>query len=85
VKPSVKYQVIYKHRDKYGISEMCRFFNVSRSGYYKYLNRKDRPDKDIELANQIRECQDFHHKTYGYRIQTKAKLTPLEKRCQYVA
>ena len=64
---------------------MCRFFNVSRSGYYKYLNRKDRPDKDIELANQIRECQDFHHKTYGYRIQTKAKLTPLEKRCQYVA
>ena len=67
MKPSVKYQVIYKHRDKYGISEMCRFFNVSRSGYYKYLNRKDRPDKDIELANQIRECQDFHHKTYGYR------------------
>ena len=67
MKPSVKYQVIYKHRDKYRISEMCRFFNVSRSGYYKYLNRKDRPDKDIELANQIRECQDFHHKTYGYR------------------
>ena len=67
MKPSVKYQVIYKYRDKYKISEMCRFFNVSRSGYYKYLNRKDIPDRDLPLANKIRECQDINHKTYGYR------------------
>ena len=67
MKPSVKYQVIYKYRDKYKISEMCRFFNVSRSGYYKYLNRKDIPDRDLPLANKIEECQDINHKTYGYR------------------
>ncbi len=67
MKPSVKYQVIYKYRDKYKISEMCRFFNVSRSGYYKYLNRKDIPDRDLPLANKIEECQNINHKTYGYR------------------
>lgn len=67
MKPSIKYQVIYKHRDKYGVSVMCRFFNVSRSGYYKYLNRKDIPAKDLELAKKIGECQEINHRTYGYR------------------
>ena len=67
MKPSVKYQVIYRHRDKYSISEMCRFFSVSRSGYYKYLSRKDSSDRDLPLANKIEECQDIHHRTYGYR------------------
>ena len=67
MKPAIKYQVIYKHRNKYSISEMCRFFNVSRSGYYKYLNRKDIPDRDLPLANKIEECQNINHKTYGYR------------------
>ena len=46
---------------------MCRFFKVSRSGYYKYLSRKDIPDRDLPLANKIEECQDINHKTYGYR------------------
>ncbi|MCH5299633.1 MAG: IS3 family transposase [Ruminococcus sp.] len=59
--------MIYKHREEYSISEMCRFFNVSRSGYYKYLNRKDIPAKDLELANKIAECQDKNYRTYGYR------------------
>ena len=67
MKPSIKYQVIEKHKDHYSISEMCRFFKVSRSGYYKYLNRKDKPAKDLGLANKIEECQIENHKTYGYR------------------
>ena len=46
---------------------MCRLFGVSRSGYYKYLSRKDILDKDLQLANKIEECQEIHHKTYGYR------------------
>ena len=67
MKPAIKYQIIYKHRGKYSISEMCRLFKVSRSGYYKYLSRKDILDKDLRLANKIEECQEIHHKTYGYR------------------
>lgn len=46
---------------------MCRFFEVSRSGYYAYLKRKAIPDKDLPLAEKIRECQEENHRTYGYR------------------
>ena len=63
----IKYQIIFKHKDKYSISEMCRFFEVSRSGYYAYLKRKDIPDKDLPLAEKIKECQEESHRTYGYR------------------
>ena len=59
--------VIYRHRDQYSISEMCRFFNVSRSGYYDYVKRMDVPDRDLPLAEKIRECQEKCGKTYGYR------------------
>ena len=67
MKPLVKYQVIEKHKDQYSISEMCKFFGVSRSGYYKYLKRKDLPPKELYLANKIAECQAESHRTYGYR------------------
>lgn len=59
--------VIYRHKEKYGISEMCRFFKVSRSGYYDYVKRMEIPVKDLPLAEKIRECQDKNGKTYGYR------------------
>ncbi len=59
--------VIYRHRDKFSISEMCRFFNVSRSGYYDYVKRMDVPSKDLSLAEKIKECQNKCGKTYGYR------------------
>ena len=59
--------VIYRHKDKYSISEMCRFFEVSRSGYYDYVKRMDIPAWDLPLADKIRECQEHSHRTYGYR------------------
>lgn len=59
--------VIYRHKNKYSISEMCRFFSVSRSGYYDYVKRMDIPAKDWPLAKKIKECQEKCGKTYGYR------------------
>ncbi len=59
--------VIYRHKDKYSISEMCRFFEVTRSGYYDYVKRMEIPAKDLPLAEKIRECQEKCGKTYGYR------------------
>ena len=59
--------VIYRHRSKYSISEMCRFFNVSRSGYYGYVSRMDISARDMPLAEKIFECQKECGKTYGYR------------------
>ena len=67
MKTSVIFMVIYRNKDKYSISEMCRFFNVSRSGYYDYVKRMDIPSKDLPLAEKIKECQDKCGRTYGYR------------------
>ena len=67
MRTSVKFMVIYRHREKYSISEMCRFFDVSRSGYYDYVKRMDIPAKDLPLAEKIKECQIKNGKTYGYR------------------
>ena len=67
MKPSVKYRVIYRHKDKYSISEMCRFFGISRSGYYDFVARMEVPDKDLLIAEKIKECQSKCGKTYGYR------------------
>ena len=67
MKPKIKYMVIYRHKEQYSISEMCRFFGVSRSGYYDYVNRIDTPAWDLPLAEKIRECQEKCGKTYGYR------------------
>jgi len=46
---------------------MCGFFEVSRSGYYAWVKRTARPDKDEFLGNLIRECQTKTRHTYGYR------------------
>ena len=46
---------------------MCKFFKVSRSGYYAFLKQMDIPDRDLPLAEKIRECQNGSHRTYGYR------------------
>ena len=67
VRPKVKYAVIYRHRDAYPVSVMCKFLNVSRSGYYAFVKRLGQPEHDAELAEQIRECQKITDKTYGYR------------------
>ena len=67
MRTSVKYMVIYRNKDKYSISEMCRFFDVSRSGYYDYVKRMDIPARDLPLAEKIKECQAKNGKTYGYR------------------
>ena len=67
MRASVKYVINYRRKDKYSISEMCRFLSVSRSGYYDFVKRMDIPSKDLPLAEKIRECQEKCGKTYGYR------------------
>ncbi len=52
MKASIKYQVIFKHKDKYSINSMCKFFGVSQSGYYAFLKRMDTPDRDLPLAEK---------------------------------
>jgi len=67
VRPKVKYHVIHMNRDCYPVSVMCKFFQVSRSGYYDFVHRIGRKEKDAELAEVIRKQQERCFKTYGYR------------------
>lgn len=67
MRPKIKYLAIFHHKEKYSISSMCKFFDVSRSGYYDYVKRMDKPAFDQELANTIAQCQARCRRTYGYR------------------
>ena len=71
MRPRVKYQIIYMNRNRYPVSTMCRFFGVSRSGYYGYVKGLDQPAHDAFLADIIREQQKKCGKTYGYRRMWK--------------
>lgn len=52
MRPKVKYAVIYRHREEYPVSVMCKFFGVSRSGYYDFVKRLGRPEQDAALAQK---------------------------------
>lgn len=67
MKPRLKYRIIQECSERYSVQEMCRFFKVSRSGYYNYLRRKNQPDKDLTLARLIAQCQSERGKIHGYR------------------
>lgn len=67
MKPSVKYLAIFRHKDQYPVSLMCQFFGVSRSGYYDFVKRMGKIDKDENLAQMVAECQKRSGKTYGCR------------------
>jgi putative transposase len=59
--------VIYHQRKTYPIQAMCKFFGVSRAGYYAWVQRLDQPDPDVERKQLIQEAYERSHKTYGYR------------------
>ena len=58
MRPKVKYAVIHCHRDEYSVSVMCKFFGVSRSGYYDFVKRLGQREHDADLAEKIQECQN---------------------------
>ena len=67
MRPRIKYHIVYLHRNEYPVSVMCKIFGVSRSGYYDFVHRLDRPDADTGLGRLIREQQKHCRQTYGYR------------------
>lgn len=64
------FKIINDMSVKYSVNKLCKMIGVSRSGYYKWLNRKDKSstlkDKENEEIKQI--LLDLHKKyrgTYG--------------------
>ena len=67
MRAKIKYEIIYKHRGEYPVRVMCRYFGVSKSGYYDYVKRIGRVEKDAPLAEKIKQHQEHCFQTYGYR------------------
>ena len=63
----MKYRVIERFRGKYNIEDMCKLFGVSRSGYYDWRKRQEKPNKDQWLIDLISQAQKESRQTYGYR------------------
>ena len=64
----MKYKTIRRFSDKYPISQMCQFFEVSRSGYYDYLKRDENPDPNRKIAEMIVERREQRYgKSLGCR------------------
>ena len=54
----VKYHIIYRHKTEYPVAVMCKFFGVSRSGYYAFVHRLGKPEKDAALAEVIAQQRE---------------------------
>ena len=57
---------------EHGVSEMCRAFNVSRSGYYDWQGRQKQPPKHARLDAAIGEVYRQHRGRYGSPRVTRA-------------
>ena len=70
------YADIYRQSEKHSVSELCDIYNVSRSGYYKWLKRDGQLNR-YEKTNQILDNYVLdihnHHPMMGYR-QIRDKL-----------
>jgi putative transposase len=63
----VIYLFVHKHRFQYRIEKLCKVMSVSRSGYYKWINRKpsEREKRRAKLKKRIRYHFDGFKRRYG--------------------
>lgn len=65
-----EYKIIYRVKDKYGVKFLCETMSVNRSGYYKWLERNDKPNRYEQDRMRLTELlleQHKKHKTNGYK------------------
>lgn len=61
------YELIHTERENIPVARACRVLRVSRSGYYKWLQREPsvRAIDDVALAAEVREVFHEHRGRYG--------------------
>jgi len=70
----VRFQFLKDNRDKYNIQKACKTLNISRSGFYEYLQRKQ-SNRSIEneiLSQHIKRIFEEHKSRYGSIRITKS-------------
>jgi putative transposase len=58
------------HQAVFSVSRMCRVFEVSRSGFYEWVNRPEsaRKQADRQLGEKIKQAFEDSRHTYGTRL-----------------
>jgi transposase InsO family protein len=52
---------------KLSVEQMCRLAQVSRTGFYRWLQEKEPAAEEIAVRAAIQEVATEHHRHYGYR------------------
>lgn len=62
-----RFRFIAQHRERYGVRRLCRFLNVSASGFYAWLKRgiSQRVLSDAMLIERIKQIFTGSRETYG--------------------
>lgn len=60
------YAYIEQRAQQWNIHELCKAVGVSESGYYRYLRRKSRPNRDTLLSAMMQEILDEHPENKNY-------------------
>lgn len=63
----MKYAWITKHRDSFPVAVICELLNVSRSGYYDWLDRplSPRACRTAKIRESVRQVFEEQHAIYG--------------------
>jgi transposase InsO family protein len=72
----MRFEFIKQHAKQFSIKKMANLMNVSRSGYYAYLNRppSKRKKENERFCTEIRELYEEHRGLYGSpRIHAKLR------------
>ncbi|TBW49124.1 IS3 family transposase [Marinobacter halodurans] len=61
------FRFVWKHRREHGVKALCRHLNISRSGYYAWVNRKpsQRASENADLLLKIRRTYNASNGRYG--------------------
>ncbi|TNE76229.1 MAG: IS3 family transposase [Gammaproteobacteria bacterium] len=61
------FRFVWKHRGEHGVKALCRHLNISRSGYYAWVNRKpsQRAAENADLLFKIRRTYNASNGRYG--------------------
>jgi len=62
--------VIYHYSKSYPVQEMCRFFGVSRSRYYEWVEHMAETERNSATKELVETAWQQSHRTYGYRRVT---------------
>ena len=53
------------------MEQQCRIAEVSRAGFYRYLQQTEPEQADMLLRARLQELAVEHHRLRGYRLLTK--------------